>query len=325
MTRAVMSDCSNQRIRDLLANSQKILLASHVRPDGDAVGSLLGLGLGLINSGKEVQMFLENGVPSGFKHLPGSDLITKVVTINPDLTIFVDCSELTRIGRTVEQNQPDINIDHHVTNTLYAACNFIDPDAVATASIIAENYEEWGLQLDKSIASALLSGIITDTLGFRTANMNPKTMRLSANLMEHGADIFNLYAQGYIFKSFEAVKYWGIGLSKLQKNGRLVWTKLTLEDRKSASYPGNDDADLINVLSSLSNTDVAVLMVEQNDGRVKISWRAQPGLDISNLALQYGGGGHPAASGAELFGTIDEVEQKVIRDTLLYLEQILQG
>ena len=264
-------------------------------------------------------MVLEGGVPSSFRHLPGSELILREDTTIPEMFILVDCSESTRAGRISEKYPIDINIDHHVTNSMFGRCNFVDPEAVATASIIAQNFSEWGLQMDQSAASALLTGIITDTLGYSTANTNPNTLRLSAKLMESGADLFDLYAHGLSFKSFEAVKYWGAGLSRLNRVGNLVWTKLTLMDRKECGYPGNDDADLINILSSLEGFDIAILFVEQGDGKIKISWRAKPGYDISNLALQYGGGGHPAASGAEIKGSLDEIEQKTVQDSLAYL------
>ncbi len=318
----MMNNGSNQQIQELICKNSKFLLSSHLRPDGDGIGSLLGLGLGLLKAGKEVQMVLEGGVPSSFKHLPGSELILKECTTIPELFILVDCSESTRAGRIAEKFPPDINIDHHVTNTMFANINLVDPQAAATASIIAQNFSEWGLQMDEPISSALLTGIITDTLGFSTANTNPTTLRLSAKLMESGADLFELYARGLTFKSFESVKYWGAGLSRLNKIGTLVWTKLTLADRKDSGYPGNDDADLINLLSSVEGFDIAILFVEQGDGKIKISWRAKPGMDISNLALQYGGGGHPAASGAEIKGSMEEIEQKAVQDSLAYLKNM---
>jgi bifunctional oligoribonuclease and PAP phosphatase NrnA len=318
----MMNNCINQQIKELILNREKFLLTTHVRPDGDGLGSLLSLGLGLLRAGKKVQMVLEDGVPSSFRHLPGTEMILRQDTAIPEIFILVDCSESTRAGKISEKYPIDINIDHHLTNTMFGRFNLVDPDAVATASIIAQNFTEWGLQMDQSIASALLTGIITDTLGFSTANTNPTTLRLSAKLMESGADLFDLYAHGLTFKSFEAVKYWGAGLSRLNRADTLVWTKLTLMDRKACGYPGNDDADLINILSSLEGFDIAILFVEQGDGKIKISWRAKPGFDISNLALQFGGGGHPAASGAELKGTMEEIEQTVVQDSLAYLRNM---
>jgi phosphoesterase RecJ-like protein len=116
-------------------------------------------------------------------------------------------------------------------------------------------------------------------------------------------------------KSIEAVRYWGIGLSKIQLKDRLVWTSLSLEDRKQADYTGRDDADLINLLSSIQDTDISLVFVEQTNGTVKVSWRAQPGFDVSQTALRFGGGGHKPAAGAEIKGTLDKVQEQVLEAT----------
>jgi phosphoesterase RecJ-like protein len=106
----------------------------------------------------------------------------------------------------------------------------------------------------------------------------------------------------------------------LQRKDRIIWTSLTLEDRLKAGYTGNDDADLINMLSTVDDMDIAVIFVEQKEGRVKVSWRAQPGVDVSQVAFQFGGGGHPAASGAEIQGSLEEVQEKVLLVTFNLLE-----
>jgi len=109
--------------------------------------------------------------------------------------------------------------------------------------------------------------------------------------------------------------YWGRCLIKLQRENRITWGTLTLQDREASGYSGNDDADLINVLSAVDETDIAVIFVEQRENKVKVSWRAQPGLDVSKIALSFGGGGHPAASGAEISGTLPEVQARVLQAT----------
>lgn len=314
-----LNNCTNEKIRTLIETHQKFLIVSHIRPDGDAVGSILGLGLSISEKGKQVQMVLENGVPGTFKHLSGSDKIVEQPTLDADLVITVDCSELSRAGKLSQNLSPDINIDHHITNSMFAECNFVFPEAVATSAIIAKEIEGWGLSITQPVASALLTGIVTDTLGYRTANMDADTLRLSAMLMEKGANLSRLYNLGFVQRSFEATKYWGQGLIKLQHEDKLVWTALTLEDRVRANYNRNDDADLINILSSISDHEISIILVEQSDGTVKVSWRAQPGWDISKIALYFGGGGHPAAAGAEINGQINEVEEKVLQKTLSLL------
>ncbi len=124
-----------------------------------------------------------------------------------------------------------------------------------------------------------------------------------------------LYRRTLVDRSFEAVRLWGAGLSRLERDGRLLWTTLTLEDRKAVRYPGRDDADLINLLSAVEGADISMVFVEQPNGRVKISWRAQPGFDVSTIAASLGGGGHAAAAGAEIQGSLPEVQASILELT----------
>jgi phosphoesterase RecJ-like protein len=305
-----------QQAHHLFQNARRVLIVSHIRPDGDSIGSLLGLGLALQAAGKQVWMVSEDGVPSNLRHLPGAEQVHHRPQGEFDLACCVDISDPSRAGEALQTyGQPDINIDHHITNLLYARVNLVDADAVATTQILADLMPEWGLSIGPEVASVLLSGLITDTLGFRTSNMTPHALRLTANLMEAGADLPELYRRGLITRSFEATRYWAAGLSRLEREGRLVWTALTLEDRKSAGYPGRDDADLVNVLSSIDDADVSVIFIEQPNERVKVSWRSQPGFDVSQIALQFGGGGHPAASGADVPGSLESVQAAVLAAT----------
>jgi bifunctional oligoribonuclease and PAP phosphatase NrnA len=304
-------------IKERLDRSDKILIASHIRPDGDAIGSLLGLGLALIDRGKSVKMVLVDGVPASFRHLEGSELIVKEPGGEHDTFITVDCADFKRVGkRFVNIGQPDINIDHHKTNENFGKLNLIEPEEVATSAILANHLPTWGLRISKSVADALLTGIITDTLGFRTSNTNPSALRLCAMLMETGSNMPDLYMRSLVHKSFPAARYWGAGLSRLEQENGIVWGTLTLDDRKRAGYGGNDDADLINLISAINGNKVGMIFVEQGDNHVKISWRAlEEGIDVSPIAKQFGGGGHAAAAGADVPGTLRDVQPLVLQAT----------
>ena len=301
--------------------ASNILVTAHVRPDGDAVGSLLGLGLALQEKGKSVELVLEDGVPASFKHLQGWELIRKKQESKPDLIVSVDCSDLSRLGNSLGPgNQVDINIDHHITNLNFGHINLVDTRAVATAEILARRLPLWGYSISPATAAALLTGLITDSLGFRTSNMTAEALRKAADLMEAGANLPELYQLALVSRSFEAVKYWASGFSRLQRLDRLVWTSITQADRRAAQYTGRDDAEMINILSAINDVDIVILFNEQGNGHIKVSWRSQPGFDITPLALQYGGGGHPAAAGADIDGTLAEVEAKVLQSTRNFLK-----
>ncbi len=312
-----MNESLNKAIQTRLSEAKSVLVASHIRPDGDAVGALLGFGLSLQQAGKKVQMVLADGVPSSFRHLEGANQIKTKIDEAFDAFVTLDCADFKRTGRPFESiGQPDVNIDHHITNEKFAKLNLVEGDEVATSAVLTNHLPVWGYQITKSVAAALLTGIITDTLGFRTSNVTPEAMRQVATLMETGVDMPELYMRGLVRRSYEATRYWGGGLSNLQRKDSVVWSTLTLDDRRIAGYSGNDDADLINIISAIDNFKVGLIFVEQNDHRVKVSWRAlETGIDVSPLAVQFGGGGHAAAAGADVEGTLDEVRDAVLKAT----------
>jgi phosphoesterase RecJ-like protein len=312
-----MDEVNTGVIKERLEKAKRVIIASHVRPDGDAIGSLLGLGLALRAAGKSVQMVLVDGVPSSFRHLEGSDLVVKEPTAEYDTFITVDSADFRRVGKPFENfGQPDINIDHHKTNEDFGQINLIEPEEVATAAILARHLPEWGYNITRPIAAALLTGIITDTLGFRTSNTNASALRLCAMLLETGVDMTDLYMKALVRKSFPAARYWGAGLSRLEQKNGIVWATLTLSDRKLAGYSGNDDADLINMISAIDGNKVGMIFVEQSDNHVKISWRAlEPGIDVSQVAKHFKGGGHAAAAGADIPGGLNEIQPLVLKTT----------
>jgi len=320
-------DAVQALILERIRKARRIMVTTHVRPDGDAIGSLLGLGLALQQSGKDVQMISADGVPASFRHLPGSARIDTKPVGDVDLIIVVDCSELSRVGKILDSHSiPEINIDHHVTNPGFARINLVEPKAVATAEIIANHLDDWELPLTPDVSAALLTGIITDTLGFRTPNMTPKALHLAADLMEVGVDLPDLYLKALVQRSFEAARFWGAGFSHLEREGELIWTTLSMADRQAAGYPGRDDADLVNLLSAITGVVICIVFVEQPHGRVKVSWRSQPGFDVSEVALKFGGGGHPNASGAEISGSLEDIRDLVLKETriLLNMEEIVR-
>ncbi len=311
-----MRDFPWKAVAQGLAGAQRVAVISHIRPDGDAVGSALGLGWALRTAGKQVIVALADGVPQNLRHLPGADEVRPRVTEAVDWVVAVDAGDRSRLGDALPPQQPvDLNIDHHKTNTRYGRYNLVQPSAVSTTAILTEFIQRLGLPLPPEAAQALLTGLITDTIGFRTSNMTPDALRLAADLMERGADLPTLYFKALVERSYAALRYWGAGLSRLRREGALVWTWLTLADRRVTGYNENDDADLVNLLSAVQDCAVGVVFVEQPGGKVKVSWRARPGWDVSQVAVQFGGGGHAPAAGATLEGPLEEVQERVLTAT----------
>ncbi len=308
--------------RRRIERAQRCLLLTHIAPDGDAVGSLLGCGLALEAAGKTVVMACADPVPDMFQFLTGADRIVRQFNGAFDLVVALDAADFGRLGGLGQAlpRPPDLLFDHHITNPGYADLNVIDVAAASTAELVTACLADLGLPLTRPSAEALLAGVVTDTLGFRTANTSAKTLATTQQLLAAGASLSEVYDKAFYKRSFAAVRFWGEGLARLKLEGRIVWALLPLEARKAANYAGQGDADLINVLTSVREADIAIIFVERNDGKVKISWRAVPGFNVATLAASFGGGGHAPAAGAEISGTLAEVETRVLAATRALLD-----
>ena len=316
-----------RRARALLARAISVAVVSHVRPDGDAVGSLLAFSLSLEQAGIHATPVLMDGLPSRFRFLPGADRILRALPEDHDLLVALDCADAERLGIQPGPERPhvDLNIDHHATNTHFAAVNLVEPAAAATAEVLHGVLPQLRLPLTRDVALNLLAGLLADTIGFRTASVTAKTLRIAAELMDWGAPMAQVYQSVLGLQSFFSARYWGTGLSRLAMDDGLVWTTLLQADREKVGYAGFDDADLINLLSNIEGARVAVVFVEQPGQRVKVSWRSRDGLDVSSLAIQFGGGGHEPAAGAMIEGKLEVVQDDVLSATRALLVPTLEA
>jgi phosphoesterase RecJ-like protein len=310
---------SNQAL-EMIVRSQRVLVVTHVSPDGDAIGSLLGLGLILERLGKEqVTLACDGGLPSRFDFLPGAAKTVESVSPPYDLVITVDCSDARRGGDVFDaafalegHSLLTINIDHHITNTRFADVNLVLPETVSTTQVLVLLLREWGIELDVEIALCLLTGLVTDTLCFRTANVTPQVMLLAGELMEAGADLALITSNTVNRKPFDAIRYWAVLLESLSLDDRVVSVSTSAESRRQVSERINGDASIVSFLATAQEADVAVSFVETDDGRVEISFRSKPGFDVSKIALDLGGGGHPTAAGCSVNGPLLAVKEQVL-------------
>jgi len=307
----------SQSIKQKIDAAGEITLVTHIRPDGDAVGSVIGLDAALRCYGKPVQIAFEETLPARFRFLIEKE--EKKKPSKDGIIITLDCADHNRMPKSFAEKKIDVNIDHHATNTQFAELNYIDENAAATAEIITDLLKEWDIHISSSAADALLMGIITDTIGFRTPNTTPHTLRVAADLINQGANLTDMYQRSLTDMTWEAGLLWGYALNKLQKEGNIIYTAITCEDRQKSGFAGRDDADLTNFLSSIQEADISILFNQQSEKSVKVSWRSRSHVNVANLASQFGGGGHPAAAGAEIELSLQETQQKVLQVTKSYL------
>lgn len=306
-------------IRSFIQEARRILIVSHVGPDGDAIGSLVSVGQLLRAQGKEPVLFCEDPVPESYHYLPGSGEITQQAEGAFDLVISLDCSDRYRMGDKLTQHPeslldsvPLINIDHHITNTRFGTLNWVDPEAVATAQMILELAESLDWELTSPVATCLLNGLITDTRSFRTSNVDARAIRAALRLMEAGASLSHITRQSLEQRSVASVRVWGQAIERLHLEDGILWTVVTRAMRQQMGLDGNDLSGLANFLSGIREADVVAVFTERDNGTIDIGLRAAPGLDVAQAALRLGGGGHPQAAGCTLDGALTQVQERVL-------------
>jgi phosphoesterase RecJ-like protein len=306
-----------RQARELFESSQRPLLICHVDPDGDAIGSLTGLGRALRQLGLDPILACPDPVPSSFEYIPGIEAIVTALDAAFDLVISLDCSDLQRLGSFPQipafGRVPLINIDHHVTNLGFGQVNLVDASASSTSEIVLRLIEYMAVELDAEMATALLTGIVADTRGFRTSNVTPRVLEAALQLMRAGASLPDVTLQSLDRRPTAALRLWGAALSRLQIQDRVIWTTIPLAARSQSDYADNGDAGLSSFLVSAEDADVAAVLVERQDGQIEVGMRAVPGFDVAQVALEFGGGGHALAAGCTLPGPLEEAQARLLK------------
>ncbi len=307
-------------VLDAVRRAESLLITSHIVPDGDAIGSILGMGLSLISAGKKVYMIVDNGVPANLSFLSGSSLILQDPSEVPDgldLAIILDVGSYDRIGAAEEparSAKAQVNIDHHATNSGFTDLLWIDTSAPATGVMVAELVRALGIPFEAHAASALYCAISTDTGSFRYSNTNSDCFRLAAELIDAGADPYAVSMNVYDSKPFGAVKGLGEVLSEIsiESGGRLAVMEITRSLMLSYSLSEGDVEGFISYGRSIEGVEVCVAFKEIEVGLIKVGFRSKALVDVSRIAASFGGGGHKRASGCTVKGTLAEVRGKVV-------------
>lgn len=306
--------------RSLLTSAQRVLLISHVAPDGDAIGSLLGLYWLLRSRGVAVTPANQDGVPrflSSSQVAPGwEDVLSQAPAAAFDLVVALDCSDQPRLGTVYQPEQhahlPLLNVDHHITNLGFGTVNLVDPTATSTSEMVLRLADALDWPISQPAAQCLLTGIVGDTLCFRTANVTPSLLAAAQRLMERGASLLHANEALFNRSSLGSICLWGKALNNVQLDGRIIWTAIPLANRSDCYGIDQSDTGLATFLVAAEEADVAVVFSQREGGRVDVGMRARPGFDVAQVALSLGGGGHALAAGCSLWGTLEQVQRRVL-------------
>lgn len=308
----------NNEIQQAIQSAEFILVITHVGPDGDALGSLTAVGIALKHLGKSHSLVCDDGGLSRFRYLPLSENIQNRRDSGKkyDLIIAVDCGDETRMGQAFstlpDPKPPIINIDHHVTNTFFGDWNLVKPDAASTTEVLYGLFSDLGIILTQDMALCLLTGLVTDTLGFRTVGVSANTMKVASHLMDAGADLSLVTMQGLNLKPLSTLRLWQMGLNSMRMENGLVWTTLNKQALQTINFSGASSLGLVNLLADVDEAAMGAVLMEMEDGSVRVGFRCRPPYNVAELAVNLGGGGHPLAAGCTLDGPLDRAESLVV-------------
>jgi len=297
--------------------AERILVVTHVKPDGDAIGSLLGLTLALRELGKTVDAAVDGGTPEYLRYLAGADTVLSSLKEGAwSLIISVDASDEERTGAAGaygRANSPQqINLDHHPTNTRFGNLHLIAPEAASASEIVYEWLVAAGWPLALPAASALLTGVVTDTIGFRTSNVRPRTLEIAAALVAVGAPLYDIVQRTLVAKPYSNLELWKQVFPSVQFEGGIISAVVTLENVKQARLREMSDGGLVGMMIATEEAQIAAVFKEQPEQNVEISFRCKPGYDVASVAFGLGGGGHVQAAGVTLAGTLEAVRAIVM-------------
>jgi phosphoesterase RecJ-like protein len=309
------------QVADRLRSGERFVILSHVDPDGDALGTALGLAWILRKAGKHAEVGISGPIPRVYDFLPGvRDLVLEpgVVRSDAEAVVVVDTTSAPRLGAFADLlgwGLPVINVDHHADNTRFGDLDWIDPSAAAASLMIQEMAFAEGLAIPREAATNLYVGILTDTGRFTFSNADARALGAAADLANRGADPREVAVHLYEGRSIPGTRLLGCALATLdvREDGRVACLHVTLDMiRETGALP--EDTDGFSTWArSLDGVQVGLFFRETEEGSVKVSFRSNEGVEIDGVAGRFGGGGHPRASGARVSGPIEKAKEEVLR------------
>lgn len=310
-------------IKEEIEKAKDVVILTHESPDGDAVGSALAMYLTLKKLDKQVDVIIPE-YSNVFAFLPGADEIKKEGKEEPyDLAISVDVTGIARLNgfaQYFENAKTKIQIDHHQVNEMFADYNFVNPASPACAQNLIFIIEQLGVEIDKEIGTCLLTGIITDTGGFKYEGVSAETFEFTSWLLTKGVNVSEVYKKVLQTKTranFELRKLIMDRMEFLCDN-KITFTYMTLEDEKNVRAEPGDHEGLVEVGRDIEGVEVSIFIRETENG-YKASLRSNNYVNVSDVCIAFNGGGHIRAAGCSMYGTLEEVKQKIISEVNRYI------
>lgn len=302
-----------------IEKAETIIILTHESPDGDAVGSSLAMKLMLEKMGKFADVIIPE-YSRLYNFLPSIDQVKKESEIkNYDLAISVDCATFKRMaGNEYFKNaKKTIVIDHHGSNEMYGDLNFVNPVSPACCEVLAGMFGYYELDITKEIGTCIMTGIITDTGGFQYSGINPETFEFTAELIRKGVDIPDIYKRTLKTKTkanFELTRK-VLDRMELLEDGKVTFSYINSQDEEEVGAEPGDHEGLVEIGRDIEGVEVAIFLRQKDEENAyKISLRSVNYVNVSDICLLFGGGGHPRAAGALVQGNIEQVKEKIMKE-----------
>lgn len=311
-----MTDSEIREVAAVLRGAHSVFIAAHIMPDGDCIGSQLALGHALRALGIPVTFSVDDKVPESLGFLAGVSEIARLEPGNQEVFVYVDGSDTKRYGKALNLdktvNHPVILIDHHTTNEPFGTYNLVDIRAASTAEIVYRVILALDVTITPAIAQALLTGLVTDTLGFRTNGTTPETLETAVALLRHGGSIPQIIDHVYNRRAYSSLRVLGHAAVESHLGGGIIWSAVDYKTLQSLGSNGSGTSGIVNLLLTVGDARVAFFLAEREDGRIDLSLRSRADVDVSGVATRLGGGGHKQASGAVLAPPFNTAAPRVL-------------
>ncbi|MBP9664955.1 MAG: bifunctional oligoribonuclease/PAP phosphatase NrnA [Pyrinomonadaceae bacterium] len=304
------------QVVELIEKKSRFAITTHIKPDGDGVGSSLGLYWLLRSLGKDADVIVRGDVPPAYRSLPGADSIRDVAHVNGhyDAVFVIECSDLDRPGIDGLDNQFTVNIDHHATSEHFGSINWIDSTASAVGEMIYNLCKAIGGKITKDIAECVYMALVTDTGSFHFPNTSERTLKVASELIKAGAKPYEIGEAVYYNYPWSRIELMRqvLGTVRRDESGKIAMLRQTLAMRAAADAVDGDNNGFVNIPLAAKDVQAVVYMREVGPGKYRASLRSKNGIDVAKVAEAFGGGGHKNAAGLGIEGDWDEKEAEIV-------------
>lgn len=308
-----------------IKNAETFVILAHESPDGDAIGSSLAMCLALQNMGKTAEVVMKE-YPANFKFLPGVENIKIEGSLEEyDMAIVVDCPDLKRVNsiyhKYFENAKVKVEFDHHGKNAMFGDYNIVDQVSPACAQILVSSFQYLQIEITKDIATCLLTGIITDTGGFKNSGITAETFEFAAWALTKGVNVSKIYRQSMMIITKSKFEIQKIAMDRLEffADGKIAFTYITKEDDSKVDMQAGDHDGIVEIGRNIKGVEISIFLYEKEKG-FKVSLRSNDYVDVSEICMIFGGGGHVKAAGATINMNLEDAKKIIISEATKHLK-----